>query len=499
MYKEVEFMREEMQNENWPALFRVKKLKWKLTPSLRITLIILFLIIGVVPMLIQNSVMKSAYQQSLIDAKIQDIQNQCSILSNRMTRGNYLSSEPRDTKLENEMSVKADMFNGRIVIVNKNFRIIADTFSLSIGKINVSEEVIRCFNGDASSTYNPEKHYAALAIPIYSNNEDKLIDGVMIITASTEALLGTVSSTAEKASFLHLMIFSVLAILVVLLVKVLMKPFQDLQRTLNRVADGNLDEDITSQSYKETAKITESISTTIDKLKAVDQSREEFVSNVSHELKTPITSIRVLADSLMSMEDAPVELYQEFMADISEEIDRESKIIDDLLTLVRMDKTAAAELNIAQVNINGLLELILKRLRPIAGKRNVELTFESIREVTADVDEMKLSLALNNLVENAIKYNVEGGWVRVTLDADHKFFYVKVADSGIGISDEYKEQIFERFYRVDKARSRKTGGTGLGLAIAKKIVLMHQGAIKLQSKEGEGTTFTLRVPLTYIS
>ena len=277
-----------------------------------------------------------------------------------------------------------------------------------------------------------------------------------------------------------------------------MNPFKELQWKLKRGEEGNLDEELSSNAYTETRQITESISKTLKKLKAVDQSREEFVSNVSHELKTPITSIRVLADSLMSMDDVPVELYREFMTDISDEIDRESKIIDDLLSLVRMDKTAGAELNIAQVNVNGLLELILKRLRPIAGKRNVELTFESIREVTADVDEVKLSLALNNLVENAIKYNVEGGWVRVTLDADHKFFYVKVADSGIGISEEFQEHIFERFYRVDKARSRETGGTGLGLAITKNIILMHQGAIRLTSKEGEGTTFTVRIPLTYI-
>ena len=146
-----------------------------------------------------------------------------------------------------------------------------------------------------------------------------------------------------------------------------------------------------------------------------------------------------------------------------------------------------------------MLELILKRLRPIAKKRNIELILESIRDVTADADETKLSLALNNLVENAIKYNVEDGWVRVTLDADHKFFYVKVADSGIVIPEEYQYRIFERFYRVDKARSRETGGTGLGLAITKSVVLMHQGALKLQSKEGEGTTFTVRIPLSYIS
>lgn len=299
-------------------------------------------------------------------------------------------------------------------------------------------------------------------------------------------------------SFYGLMIIGVLILCSILFVVVLMKPFGRLQEMLNKVADGNLDESISENTYKETWNISQAVQSTITKLRTVDQSREEFVSNVSHELKTPITSIRVLADSLMSMEEVPVELYREFMTDISDEIDRESKIIDDLLSLVKMDK-AAAELNIAQVDINALVQQILKRLRPIAKKRNVELIYESIREVTADVDEVKLSLAINNLVENAVKYNIENGWVRVTLDADHKFFYIKVADSGIGIPEEYQEHIFERFYRVDKARSRETGGTGLGLSITRNVILMHHGAIRLSSKEGEGSTFTVRIPLNYIS
>lgn len=229
----------------------------------------------------------------------------------------------------------------------------------------------------------------------------------------------------------------------------------------------------------------------------IDRDRKEFVSNVSHELKTPLTSMKVLADSLNMQTDAPVELYREFMQDIGEEIDRENIIINDLLSLVKMDKTEA-DLNIASVAINDLLESILKRLKPIASKRNIELVLESYRPVTAECDEVKLTLALSNLVENAIKYNVAGGWVQVTLDADHKFFYVTVDDSGIGIPEEYQDKIFERFYRVDKARSRETGGTGLGLSITKNIIQMHHGAIKVASKEDEGTTFSVRIPLTYI-
>ena len=208
--------------------------------------------------------------------------------------------------------------------------------------------------------------------------------------------------------------------------------------------------------------------------------------------------MKVLADSLLMQEDVPAEMYREFMTDIADEIDRENKIINDLLTLVRLDKQAS-DLNIETVNINELLELLLKRIRPIAEKRNIEIVFESMREVLAEIDEVKISLAFTNLIENAVKYNVDDGWVRVTLDADHKFFYVKVADSGVGIPKDCQDQVFERFYRVDKARSRETGGTGLGLAITRNAILMHKGAINLYSKPGEGTTFTVRIPLTYIS
>lgn len=235
----------------------------------------------------------------------------------------------------------------------------------------------------------------------------------------------------------------------------------------------------------------------IEKKTEIDKMRKEFISNVSHELKTPLTSMKVLADSLLAQGDAPVELYKEFMGDIAEEIERENKIINDLLSLVKMDK-AAGTLNVSVVNINELLELILKRLRPIAEKQNIELVLESFRPVSAEVDEVKLSLALNNLVENAIKYNKPEGWVHVSLNADHKYFFVRVEDSGIGIPEEALEHIYERFFRADKSHSREIGGTGLGLAITRNAVLMHRGAIKAHSKEGEGTVFTVRIPLMYL-
>ena len=208
--------------------------------------------------------------------------------------------------------------------------------------------------------------------------------------------------------------------------------------------------------------------------------------------------MKVLSDSLLSMEGMPEEMYREFLVDITHEIDRMTGIINDLLNMVKMDRNSA-QVNISNVSINDLLEQIIKRLRPIAATRNIELIYESIRPVMADVDEVKMSIALNNLIENSIKYNYDDGWVKITLNADHKFFYVTVQDTGVGIPEDEQDNVFERFYRVDKARSRETGGTGLGLSLTRSAILLHRGSIKLYSKEKEGTTFTIRIPLHYIA
>ena len=483
---------------------RIREIYRKHTPSVKLPLIILTVLFCMIPLLVESRILASSSRQEQVERRIIDVQNQCQILSNKMSRSGYLTNSALDNAaIDTELSLLSDIFSGRILIVNSGFKIVEDTFAISDGKTLISDEVIRCFQGENTSRYDSLKHYFVLAIPIPEFEQETgtittgKTAGVMIVTASTESMYSLEESLKDKASLYEMMIFVIVLIVTILSVHLIMKPFGTLIASIRRAGDGNLDEDVNEEAYRETKQISGTINKTLEKLKAVDQSRQEFVSNVSHELKTPITSIRVLADSLMGMEDAPKELYQEFMHDISDDIDRESKIIDDLLTLVRMDK-ASSELSCTQVQINGLIEMVLKRLRPIARKRNIELIFESKRDVTADIDEVKFSLAINNLVENAVKYNKEDGWVRVTLDADHKFFYLKVADSGIGIPAEFKERVFERFYRVDKARSRETGGTGLGLAITRSVVLMHHGAIRVDSVEGEGSTFMVRIPLIYI-
>ena len=424
-----------------------------------------------------------------------ELQEQCRIINNQLTACGYMDN-PGSEVMDAELLQFSNIYDGRVLIIDSSLQIIKDTYLLEEGKTVVSAEVIRGFQGMGTTNYSRRHKYVEVTAPV--KEADGTISGVILVSASVDSLLRIRDTLQTKGMLIQLALAAVIVVLSVAASVVLVKPLGKITHSMEDLSKGDVEEIVSVSDYTETKAISDAYNNMIRRIRKQEDSRQEFVSNVSHELKTPLTSMKVLADSLtMQGDQVPVELYREFMEDIAAEIDRENKIINDLLSLVKMDKKNA-DLNIQSININDLLELILKRLRPIAAKSDIELVFESFRPVVAEVDEVKLTLALSNLIENAIKYNVESGWVHVSLNADHKFFYVKVADSGIGIPEEDQERIFERFYRVDKSHSREISGTGLGLAITRNAILMHRGAIKVYSKPDEGTTFTVRVPLAYI-
>ncbi len=467
-----------------------------------------------------GQVMQQSYHKKLLENKIYQVQSQCNILASQVLLNEFMISSATDN-LNIEIDQLANVLEGRIIIVDSDYKIVKDTYTIEQNKYMMSTEVHDIMQGKNSSHYEliDQNQYAEIMVPILDSatvtstiekngssasrmaanaNEVKKAKGVIICIVSIHDLTETDSYMQAQGRLLYALFIFVTLLISLFMAYLIPRPLKQLNRRLKQVSEGHLDEKIELESSTEITDLTDTLNQILSKIQVLENSRQEFVSNVSHELKTPITSMKVLADSLLAQENVPAEMYREFMTDIAGEIDRENKIITDLLTLVRLDKQAE-DLNIETVNINELLELLLKRIRPIAAKRNIEIVFESMREVLAEVDEVKLSLAFTNLIENAVKYNIDDGWVRVTLDADHRFFYVKVSDSGIGIPEESQEQVFERFYRVDKSHSREIGGTGLGLAITRNAILMHKGAINLYSRPGEGTTFTVRIPLAYIS
>ena len=465
--------------------------------SLRFRIVVLLILVSSIPCFAIKETILQKYEDRAVAWRTAEIQNQCTILSNQLSAANYLK-EPISEVINAELSQLSNVYDGRVMVIDEEYQIIKDTFGVEAGKTILSPDVIQCFSGTATSHYDGENRYIEITTPIMEREkEEARVKGVILVGISTDIIHDTLTELESKANLLFLMAMLIVIVAGSFLAYVMVKPFGEISQVIEDITEGYDNDNLHVDTYTETMQISEAFNKMRSRMKVLDDSRQEFVSNVSHELKTPLTSMKVLADSLLAQEDVPVELYKEFMGDITEEIERENKIINDLLSLVKMDKTAA-DLNVKSENINELVERILKRLRPIAALRNIELVFESFRPVTAEVDEVKLSLAISNLVENAIKYNKENGWVQVSLNADHKYFYVKVADSGMGIPQESLDHIFERFYRVDKSHSKEISGTGLGLAIARNAIITHRGAIKVHSEEGEGTTFTVRVPLNYI-
>jgi signal transduction histidine kinase len=471
---------------------RQKKKKYR--KSLQVIMFIGLALMGIVPVGIISGILSASSFHKQISQRTNELQYHGTTLVDEVEEKEYLFNLAQPV-VTAEIEQLARLYHGRIILVDQNYRIVKDTYYLSEGKYNISEQVILCFGGTSSSRYDSEEGYLEVTLPV--QGKDGSVCGVMVITASTEQEEALHDEMTEIRLVAWISGSVIVIALSILLSAFYVYPLKKVAKVIDASSQDSVGENMEIRDYQETEKIAQAYNRTLGRLRQLDESRQQFVSNVSHELKTPITSIRVLADSLTSMEDAPIEMYQDFMKDISGEIDRESQIIDDLLTLVRMDRSNP-ELNIALVNINEMIENILFRLRPLALQKNVDLTLESFRPVTADADEVKLNLAIMNLVENAIKYNVDNGWVRVSLNADHQYFYIKVADSGIGIPEKEWDHIFERFYRVDKARSRASGGTGLGLAITKSIISLHHGEIRVHSMEGEGTTFTVRIPRTYV-
>lgn len=474
---------------------------WAFIKSMKFRLILLILILTVLPSVILCTGVLNSYEARAVSIRESEVLRQTTILANQVATSQLLTdSADGMANIQAQIDMLTTIYDGRAIIVNDTFKIVYDTYNLDRSRTIISEEVIKSFSGESIVNYDSVNHYIEMTTPIINPDDaEGRVLGVMLVSVSTDNILLNESYLRQNAMTLLMVLVSLFIFFGILYVIYLVRPLHKVSQGIDEIQKGYGADKLEVTDYTETVQICTKFNEMLSSMRVMDESRQEFVSNVSHELKTPLTSMKVLADSINSMPDAPLEMYQEFMGDITNEIDRETKIINDLLSLVKMDKSAA-DMNITTVNINELLEQILKRLQPIADKQKVELVLESFRPITADVDEVKLTLAITNLVENGIKYNRDDGegWVHVSLNADHQYFYLKVEDSGMGIPEESLDLIYERFYRVDKSHSREIGGTGLGLAITRSSILMHRGAIKVYSVVGEGTTFDVRIPLKYI-
>lgn len=454
--------------------------------------------VSIVPILMFSIYMSNSLNRYFKDNNEKNALYQANKIAGSIQKAGYLTKADISKEMWRELIDRNNEENSRIIVVDKNALIVADTNDTAIGKIYIVPEILVALDGtdQANLRLDRSNHIGTIYASAYIEDEvSNKIGAVLVISSYSDALamLDTINSR-----WLIITIALLLAVgcAVFLMSYLVMNPIRNVLSTIQKIAAGQFHQRIEVRGHDEFAQLSEAVNNMTTKLEQVESSRQEFVSNVSHELKTPLSSIKVLTESILLQENVPTEMYREFMVDINSEIDRMTAIVNDLLSLVKLDYNGA-RLNISERDIGELLSDIVKRIKPLADNKNIDLSLEINKEVVAECDDVKMSLAISNLVENGIKYTPVDGKVKVSLDADHQNCYIKVQDTGIGISEEEQSKVFDRFYRVDKTRDRETGGTGLGLAITHSTVMLHNGTVQIISGKGEGATFIVTLPLKY--
>jgi len=465
---------------------RFISIRWKLISTYLLLVIISLIIISIS----SSQIISNIY----LDKRKAEIYTKANIISNRVK--NYLSNNniiETKTYIDEVIGTFSDQMDSRILIIDENQIVRSDSNNRYRGQKFKHVEIMKALKGEnAFGMYNFQVygHVLYTAVPIIL--EDKVI-GVTFISTSIEDVYKTVSQLNNKIIVISLASIILIGIIGFGIAIILSRPIEDLTKKISKMSQGNLIEKIEIKTNDEFKTLANAINLMVMKLDQVDKQRKDFVANVSHELRTPLSSMKLLAESLLHQNENNILMYREFLNDINSEVDRLNHIIDDLLTLVDLDKEKL-NLNYNITYVNFWLEKIVGRLKPIAKEKSIKLKLHMEEKIQIKIDPEKMQQALINIIHNAIKYTPPGGTVKVSLYLEGKYVIISVNDNGIGIPEDSLSFIFDRFYRVDRARSRNTGGTGLGLSIAYQIVTLHQGTIEVESEVGVGSTFYIKIP-----
>ncbi len=414
----------------------------------------------------------------VVRSKQTTLQSSVSVMVTALSGLEELSEE----NVASAMTLVEDTGISRILVTDAAGRILYDTRETdgAVGRYGLYTEIVQALRGyDAfyadftdcafrSRAASPVIYRSQTIGAVYAYEYD-VEQATLLLTLQKNLL----RISAAVAGFVVL--------LSLLLSRILTRRFGVLLEAIRRVREG-------AYSYHAEIGGRDEIS----EMQTTEEARRRFVSDASHELKTPLAGIRLLSDSILQTEDIDAATVREFVGDIVQETDRLTRITENLLRLTRLDSGIIEPAQ--SVAVAPVIERVVRMLRLVADEKRVELTYLVEREqsVRAGVDD--LHQIIYNLTENAIKYNRPGGFVRVTLGGTEDECVLRVEDNGIGIPEEDMPRVFDRFYRVDKMRSRAAGGTGLGLSIVADTVRRRGGSIAVSARAGGGTCFTVRLP-----
>ncbi len=416
-----------------------------------------------------------------------------------LTRANIISSIQIDAfdeiAIEKQMETMPIEMGFRAMILDSQSRVYYDSYSEGSyeGKLFIYSPVTEVLlsGKDSAGFYEENKKWnIEAAVPIIRNSKTV---GAVLVTTNGDSIDGIV----EHISQAILMFGAVLVIFIIIfgtsMASVLTMPVEKLTKFIKNMPKDKLQKcEVTSKD--EIGELVIAFNELIDRVAELEEKRRAFVSDASHELKTPLSIIKLLSDSLIQTENPDPQFLREFLTDMNEEVERLTRIIQRLLDLTQMDQSNQ-NMKVEVASITALTAEVCEKLMPLAENKQINFIFTRPEdELMMPVDRDSLMEAVYNIADNSIKYTENGGTVKIELLRDLGNILIRITDSGIGIPKEEIQKIFDRFYRVDKARARDTGGTGLGLSIAMDVVKLHGGYIEVSSEEEKGSTFTIVLP-----
>ena len=350
-------------------------------------------------------------------------------------------------------------------------------------------ELVEALQGNVSaySVYQEGAFHSSAAQPVLYRNQ--IIGAIYVYEYDTQqaALLENLQANLLSISVgVGLLVLTLSAAVS----RSITRRLESLQTAIRGVREGAYNQRAILSGHDEFTQIAGEFNDLVDRLQETESARRQFVSDASHELKTPLAAIRLLTDSILQNENIDNDTAREFVSDIGQEAERLSRITEDLLRLTRLDSGVVEKPS--RIQVGPVLDRVVRMLRPVADEKAVDV--ETAGDGVVVATEGELHQILYNLAENAIKYNRRGGFVRVRVSGGEEITTITVEDNGIGIPAEDLTHVFERFYRVDKARSRAAGGTGLGLSIVRDTVSRRGGDIWAENIPEGGTRFTVKLP-----
>ena len=391
------------------------------------------------------------------------------------------------------MAVVEETGLSRILVTDSAGRILYDTRETNdaLGEYSFYTEIVQALLGNDvfSSSYRDGAFRSRAASPVLYQNQ--IIGAVYAYEYDTEqaALLeGMQGNLLRLSAFIG----AVVLVLSLFLSMALGKKIGNLLTAIRQVREGAYSHRAQISGRDEIAQIGQEFNSLTDRLQTTETLRRRFVSDASHELKTPLAAIRLLTDSILQTDQMDMETVRDFVTDIGSEAERLSRITEDLLRLTRLDSDLldAPE----TVEVAPVLEQVMRMMSLLAQEKGTELTYRMEENCRVSATKGEVHQVIYNLTDNAVKYSGKNGKVRVELRHEDHDVVLTVADNGPGIPEEDLPKVFERFYRVDKARSRQAGGSGLGLSIVHDMVLRNDSTISVAPRPEGGTCFTVVFP-----